>query len=237
MLWPRWYVLNKKRVVMGALLTAALVSLVWSLSTLVNSFTASEKDLFAKALANTTGSSSCRYSVEVRQNGRDIITLVLGERMAPDRVHIKGALQKSQMEFTQIGDTTYMKDPWSDRWFIIKNNTLTQSELFIVEFNPFSLFNFKDVLKIKKISTEKIDGLKTVIYEIYPIIANPFLELKYSDTKFKVWIDPGEKIIRRATMLTYTANGSEGLEVDMKFWNFNEKIDISAPPENIIELK
>ncbi|MFZ5632039.1 MAG: hypothetical protein ACOY40_04265 [Bacillota bacterium] len=237
MLWPRWYVLNRRRIFPAAVVAVVLLIILWWGSSLLSSFTGSEKELFNKALSNTLACSSYRYSVEVKQGGKDTITLIEGERVEPNRVHIKGAMQKSQMEFIQIEDTTYMKDPWSDRWFTLKGNSLAQSELFITEFNPLGLFKFKDIPIIKNLGTERVDGIKTVVLELRPNVVNPFLELKYTDFKYTVWIDPGEKLIRKASMQAYMPGGSEGLVVDMQFMDFNEKIKIYPPLEKSIETR
>lgn len=234
-MWPQWYVMNRRRLLPAAVAAVALVLLLWWVVSLFSGFTGSEKDLFNKALSNTMNCSSYRYSVEVRQGGRETITLVEGARVKPNRVHIKGAMQKSQMEFIQIDDNTYMKDPWSERWFTLKGNLVAQSELFITEFNPLGLLNFKDVPIIKNTGTEKVDGVKTVVLELRPNVANPFLELKYTDFKFRVWVDTEEYLIRRIYMQAYMPGGAEGLVVDSKFRDFNENITISPPQEKALE--
>ncbi len=235
MYWPHWYVLNRRRVLRWVLVAGVLLVALWGAASLSGSLAATDKDLFNKALGNTMACSSYRYSVEVKQGGRDTITQVEGERAGPNRVHLKGAMQKSQMEFIQIDDTTYMKDPWSDRWFTLKGNALAHSELFITEFNPMGLFNFKDVPVVKKLGSDRVDGVKTVILELRPNVANPFLEIKYTDFKFRVWVDPGEKLIRRAIMQAFTPSGGEGLVVEMKFWDFNEKIKVNPPQGKIMD--
>lgn len=233
MMWPQWYVLNRRRLFPAAAAAVVLLMLLWWFASFFSGFTGSEKDLFDRALANTMNCSSYRYSVEVKQGGKDTITLVEGARVRPNRVHIKGAMQKSQMEFIQIDDSTYMKDPWSDRWFTLKGNLVAQSELFITEFNPLGLLNFKDVPIISKTGTERVDGVKTVVLELRPSVANPMLELKYTDFKFRIWVDPDEKLIRRAYMQAYMPGGAEGLVVDTRFWDFNENIKIVPPQDKV----
>jgi len=234
-MWPRWYILNRRRLMPTAVISVVLLLFLWGMASFFRGFSGSEKELFDKSLANTMNCSSYRYNVEVKQGGKETITLVEGARVKPNRVHLKGAMQKSQMEFIQIDDNTYMKDPWSDRWFTLKGNLVAQSELFVTEFNPLGLFNFKDVPEIKKTGTERVDGVKTVVIEMRPNVANPFLELKYTDFKFRVWVDPDERLIRRASMQAYMPGGSEGLVVDMRFWDFNENIKISPPQDKGLE--
>lgn len=238
MYWPYWYVLNRRRIIPALLLVAAvLLILLWGASSLFSGFTGSEKGLVESALNRTLACSSYRYSVEVKQGGRDTLTLVEGERVQPNRVHIRGSMQKSQMEFIQIEDTTYMKDPWSDRWFTLKGNSLAQSELLMTEFNPLGLFNFKDVPEVKKLGVEKVDGAKTVVLELRPNVVNPFLELKYTDFKYRVWVDPAEKLIRRAFIQAFGPAGGDSMVVEMRFWDFNEKIKINPPAGKIVENK
>lgn len=229
MIWPRWYMLKKRKFITLAFVAAVLFFLYWLFSFVGGS----DKDLLDKALKKTLASSSYRYSVEVRQGGREMVTLIEGERVEPNQVRIKGSMQKSQMEFIQIGDVTYMKDPWSDRWFTLKGNSLAQSELFMTEFNPMGMLNFKDVPVVKKLDTENINGRKTVVMELRPNVANPFLELKYVDFKYRVWVDPGDNLIKRVYIQGYMPGGSEGLVVEMKFWDFNEKIKIVPPTDKI----
>ena len=237
MYWPYWYILNRKRFLYIALLVVILLLAIWFSSSLFSGFFAVDNDLFGKAMSNTLACSSYRYSVEVKQGGRDVLTMVQGERAVPNRIHLTGTMQKSQMEFIQIEDVTYMKDPWSDRWFTLKGNSIAQSELFIAEFNPLGLFTFKDVPVIKSIGNDKVDGMKTVVLELKTIVSNPFLELKYTDFKFRVWVDKKEKLIRKAVMQGYLPGGEEGLAVDMKFWDFNEKISINPPQGTIMESR
>lgn len=235
-MWPRWYVLNRRLLLPAAGAAIIIIILLWAAASIIGSGL-SEKELFDRSLANTIGCSSYRFNVEVKQAGRDTISKVEGTRVKPNKVHLKGAMQKSNMEFIQIGDTTYMKDPWSERWFTLKGNSITQSELFLTEFNPLGLFTFKDVPIIKRTGTEKIDGIKTDILELRPNVANPYMDQKYTDFKFRVWADPKQKYIMRGIMQAYLPDGAEGLVVDMRFWGFNEKIEITPPLEKDLEIQ
>ncbi|MFZ5644589.1 MAG: hypothetical protein ACOY46_13450 [Bacillota bacterium] len=237
MMWPRWYVLNRGRVLPIAGISAIILVLIWLVASVIGEGSMSEKELFDKSLANTINSSSYRYNVEVKQTGRETISLIEGAYVKPNRVHIKGAMQKSSMEFILIDDTTYMKDPWSERWFTLKGDSLANSDLFLTEFKPLGLFNFKDIPIIKRTGSEKIDGIKTDVLELRPNVANPLMDEKYTDFKFKVWVDPKEKMIRRAFMQAYLPGGAEGLLVDMRFWGFNDKIEIKPPSNDSLELK
>ncbi len=230
MLLPPKFMLNKKRnmVLLGVALVLILV--VWGVVFLYADPGLAPEKLFNSSLQNTLASHSYRYAVEVKQNGRDVISTVNGERVEPDRVHIKGSMLKSKdIEFIQITDTTYMKDPWSTRWITLEGSKLAQAELFMTEFNPLSLFNFKNVLQISYNGKEKLDGVKTVLLQLKPTVANPYLEFKYVDYDYKIWVDPKEQLIRRAVMEARPAGGGKGMLVDMKFWDFNKPIVIEKP--------
>lgn len=236
-MWPRWFVFNRRNIIPAAGVAMALLGVLWAAVALLGRGALNEKELFDRSLANTMACSSYRFNVEVKQAGKDTISLVEGSRVKPDRVHIRGAMQKSNMEFIQIGDAIYMKDPWSERWFTLKGDAITQSELFLAEFNPLGLFTFKDVPEIKQIGQEKIDGIKMDVLELHPNMANPLLDQKYSDYKLQVWVDPRQKYIMRSILQAYLPGGGEGLTVDMRFWSFNEKIDINPPQENDLEVE
>lgn len=230
MLLPPRFMLDRKKktVLFGAVFV--LILLIWGVFSLFAVPGLAPEELFNSSLQNTLASHSYRYSVEVKQNGQDVISTVNGERVEPDRVHIKGSMLKSKdIEFIQITDTTYMKDPWSSRWITLEGSKLAQAELFLTEFNPLALFNFKDVPVINYNGREKLDGVKTVLLQLKPTVANPYLEFQYVDYDYKIWVDPKEQLIRRAVMEARPAGGEKGMLVEMKFWDFNKPIIIERP--------
>lgn len=230
MYWPRWFVLNKRRSVLlfGAVLL--LVIVLWGIGSLFSNSGVAPDELLDKTLQNTLASNSYRYSVEVMQEGQEVISSIKGERVEPGRVHIKGSMLKTNsIEFIQVDNTTYMKDPWSDRWITLEENKLAQSELFVTEFNPLALFNFKDIPQIKQSGRERVDGEKTVVLDLKPVVQNPYLELKYVDYDYKVWIEPEQGLIRKARMEAKLPGGKTGMVVEMKFWDYNKPIYIEKP--------
>lgn len=227
---PHWFILNKRKILPIALGLLLLLALVWwAVASIGDSGLYSGEENFNFALQKTLSSSSYRYSVEIRQEGKDIISRVEGQRVEPDRIHITGTMQKTKMEFIQIGAETYMKDSWSDRWVALQGNSMAQSDLFVTEFNPLALFNFKDIPIIKNVGKEKVDGAKTVVYEMSPMVQNPFWEMKYVDFKYKVWVETATNYILKAQAVARLPGGKTGLVVDMKFWDYNTRIDIERP--------
>jgi hypothetical protein len=226
---PRFKIYNKSKMLLPAA-ALVLILVVWGAVSLFAGPGLAPEELFNRSLQNTLASHSYRYAVEVKQNGRDVISTVRGERVEPDRVHIKGSMLKSKdIEFIQITDTTYMKDPWSGRWITLQGSMLAQAELFLTEFNPLALFDFKDVPEITYGGREKVDGVKTELLQLKPMVANPYLEFKYVDYDYKLWVDPKEQLIRRAVMEAKQTGGENGMLVEMKFWDFNEPIVIEKP--------
>lgn len=212
----------------GAVVLFLLV--LWGIGSLFGGSRMAPDELLDYALQNTLASTSYRYSVEVKQEGREVISSIEGERVEPDRVRIKGSMLRSNsIEFIQVDNTTYMKDPWSDRWITLEENKLAQSELFVTEFNPLALFNFKDVPEIKQRGTDRVDGDKTVVLDLKPAVQNPYLELKYVDYDYKVWIEPDRGLIRKALVEAKLPGGKTGLVVEMKFRDYNKPIYIEKP--------
>ncbi|GBF33218.1 hypothetical protein DCCM_2317 [Desulfocucumis palustris] len=229
---PFGFRLDRKRTLLtaGAAAASLLFVLVWGVISLLGTAKVVPEELFNHSLQNTLTSHSYRYSVEVKQNGSDVISTVQGERVEPDRVHIKGAMLKSRdIEFIQISDVTYMKDPWSSRWITLEDSKLAQAELFLTEFNPLSMFNFKDVPEVKVSGSERVDGVKTVLMELKPSVSNPYLEFKYVDYDYKIWADPKDQLIRKAVLEANLPAGQKGMTVEMKFWDFNEPLIIEKP--------
>lgn len=229
---PFRFVMDRRKTLLtaGAAAAALLLVLIWGVISLIGTPKVVPEELFNYSLQNTMASQSYRYSVVVKQNGRDVISTVQGERVEPDRVHIKGAMLKSKdIEFIQIADVTYMKDPWSSRWITLEDSKLAQAELFLTEFNPLSLFSFKDVPEVKLSGSERVDGVKTVVLELKPSVANPYLEFKYVDYDYKIWADPKQKLIRKAVLEASLPAGQKGMTVEMKFWDFNKPLIIEKP--------
>lgn len=233
MLTPRWIFLNRRRLgpiaaVAGVILVIILVG-SWLFS---GGSQLDTQKTFEKALDNTFASRSFRFVVESKLLGEnEYYSKVEGERVMPDKIHIKGTVLKTPVEFTQIENNTYMKDPFSGTWLTLNDLKLSQTELFISELNPLANFNFKDIPVIELVGEERLDGEKCLVYELRPNVENVFLQDQFDDFHYKVWVDQNDLSIRQAMIRANKIDtGTGGLEILVKIWDYDRDLKIEAPP-------
>lgn len=187
------------------------------------------EQLLAEALLKTAASKSFCFRVEARLGEGALLSQVEGERAAPDAVHIKGTMYNSPVEFIQVGNTTYMRDPWTQKWLTLEGNRMCESDLFVAEFNPLGFLKFKGALGVSYRGREKIDGEQTVVLECYPQLENPYLEAKYTDYYCKLWVGSKDNRIRQVILEAKAPGGKRGLFVGLKLWDFDRQIEIKPP--------
>ena len=233
MLTPRWIFLNRRR--LGPIAAAAgvlLLVILLSKSLFSGTSEVDNKKAFETALDNTFASGSFRFIVESKLVGEnEFYSKVEGERVMPDKVHIKGTVLKTPVEFTQVNDSTYMKDPFSGKWLTLNNLKLEQSELFVTELNPLSNFNFKDIPELAMVGEERVEGDSCLVYELKPNVENIFLEEQFDDFYYKVWVDKSDLIIRQASIQATKADSTPpgGLEILIKIWDYDRTLTIDTP--------
>lgn len=226
----RWLVFNRRLWLLLAAAAAALFLLVQGVGLWLQS-RIDPGELLRTALDNTLSARSFRFSVQTEVGREDSASTVSGKRVAPDRVHIKGNLQDTEFELVRIGEKTYFKESLTDRWFTLTGNNMVDSQLF-VELNPLQHFNFKDVPEIEYKGIVKERKEKLALLEMRPIVNNPFLQTRYGEFFYRVWIEPDKKYIRKAEV---EATGLEGeddkIKITIELWDYNKQIKISPPEE------
>jgi len=196
------------------------------------------REMLETGLERSAASACFRFRAETRlitggKAGAEFFSLVEGERVAPDRVRIKGTMMNTPIEFVQVGDSSYFKDQPTGRWIALPGNKLADSELFYSELNPLAFFNFKDVPDLKYIGEEKLDGERLLALEMRPNLMDPFLELRLTDYRYKVWLSPVDYRLRRAVIQAKDKHSSDsGVEVDLRLWDYDKNIAIEPPAGN-----
>jgi len=237
----RWVVLNKRNTFLALALVIVLVLLVMN-SGRVMSLGLGQKlppqQMLQTGLEKTLTSGTYRYQAETKltTDGKvnvDFFSKVEGERAAPDRVRMKGTMMNTPIEFIQVGENSYFKDQPSGRWIILPGNKLADSELFYAELNPLAYFNFKDVPNLKYKGVDKVNGEKLLLLEMQPNLMDPFLELRLTDYFFRVWLSPDDYRLRQAVLQAKDKNNPKsGIEINMKFWDYDKNITINPPVVN-----
>lgn len=238
---PRWVVLNKNKTAAVLALVLVLALAIWGAGRFVSGRAGKKmppQQMLETGLERTMVSSSFRYQAETRltSEGRvnvDYISKVEGERVAPDKVSIKGIMMNTPIEFIQVGENSYFKDQPSGRWITLPGNKLADSELFYAELNPLAYFSFKDVPDLKYKGEEKVNGEYLHLLEVRPNLMDPFLEIRLTDYNYKVWLSPRDYRLRQATLQARDKyNQKGGIEINLRFWDYDENITINPPIVN-----
>lgn len=238
---PHWVVVNKRTVIIALALILVLVLVVRGAGRLMSGGVGKmmpPQQMLKTGLEKTRASTSFRYQAETRliSEGKanvDFFSKVEGERVAPDKVRMKGVMMNTPIEFIQVSEGSYFKDQPSGKWIALPGNKLSDSELFYAELNPLAYFNFKDVPDLKYKGMEKVDGEKLILLEMRPNLMDPFLELRLTDYYFKVWLSPEDYRLRQAVLQArdkYNTKG--GIEINLRFWDYDKNITISPPVVN-----
>lgn len=191
------------------------------------------EDLIQEAVQNTIQAKSYRYAATSRITNGDntqFLSKVEGEKADTDQVHVKGTVLDVDMEMFQIGETTYNKDPFSERWYVQENSSIAQQELFMTEIDPLANFNFKEVTSAAYFKTEKIDGHKCAVVDVVPEIENQYLTLLWEDFTYTMWVDQKDRVLRKGLITARNKNNPEfSLQIQVEFKDFNEEIEITPP--------
>lgn len=229
---PRWLMLNRRRLGPIALVIGIVVFVLVLGSMLFSSRShVDARKTFDTALYNTFASKSFRFVVESKLLGEnEFYSKVEGERIMPDKVHIKGTILKTPVEFTQVKNNIYMKDPFTGKWITLTDLKMSQAELFVTELNPLANLNFKDIPELTYKGEEKVNGETLLAYELRPNVENIFLEEKFNDFFYRVWLDPKDNTVRQAQIRANKAVGDvAGLEIFIKLWDYNRNLRIDVP--------
>jgi hypothetical protein len=234
---PRWVVFNKKTALPVLALVVVGVLVIWGGGRLLARGGAKlpPREMLSIGLEKTVSSASFRYQAETKliTEGKanvDFFSKVEGERVAPDKVRMKGIMMNTPIEFIQVGENSYFKDHSTGRWIALPGNKLVDSELFYAELNPLAYFNFKDVPEIKYVGQEKVDGEKLLLLEMRPNLMDPFLEMRLNDYTYKVWLNPGDYRLRQAKLQAKDKhNPKSGIEINLRFWDYDQNLTIAPP--------
>lgn len=230
----RWVVMSRSRLWVLPVVIGIMVLGYVSLRGHVQDSGVEKDVLLNEALANTRESASYRFRINSRLESKEetvsYYSQVEGATVPPDRVHIKGTLINSPIELIQIEDTTYMKDQITSQWLILKGNRLAQSELFITELNPLGVFNFKNVPEISYEGRDGRIGRTNDVLEIKPMVANPFLEVQFTDFDYRLWVDAKDRRINKANITARSKSAADQrLVIDIEFWDYDREIAIEPP--------
>ncbi|GAB6273254.1 MAG: hypothetical protein STSR0004_01170 [Peptococcaceae bacterium] len=185
-------------------------------------------DMLSMSLQKTLASQSLNYQLEIKSNGQ-VLSQVNGQLIKPDKVHLKGNIYKSEVEFIRLGETIYMKDIWTKKWIMFEKGKIDKLNLLVMEFSPLELLAYKQVLNVRYKGWEKLAPGKMLIIEGQPVFQKDLPGLKDANFKGTYWLKPGERRIYQAVLEVKKAAPKQIIKVKIKLWDFNQKLEIKSP--------
>lgn len=189
-----------------------------------------------EGLLKTVNMQSYRYNVtavRILEGKESVISEVDGEKNAKG-VHLKGSLPiiMADVEIYHMGDILYRRDTLTDGWVVVPDKGRSAIEKLIAEINPLGVFHFseQDNIEAKYIGKEKVDGNTCRMYEVMGRGVNKYMELYWQDFKYRIWIDKGKGVIRKAQIMAeHRDNAQHLLQITLELSDFDELIEIMPP--------
>lgn len=194
------------------------------------------EEAITTALENTQRAKSYEYSVRmstVIDGQEQVNSMVLGQRENANRVHIKGEIYESEVDFYIFDSVTYTRDQVAGDWIKIIDQQLNQQDILYGELNPLANFSFKELRNAKFHGTEKINGRKLWFYSASPVINNPFMEMLWQDFKYEFWLEPHSLKVASARISAVSkSNQKNQLKLELEISNYNKNIRLKPPTDD-----
>ncbi|MGQ9556327.1 MAG: hypothetical protein ACUVTU_00040 [Desulfurispora sp.] len=187
--------------------------------------------LLSTAIQNTLNASSYKFDLYIRKASGEELVALSGERSEPGRVHIKGAMQKSSLEFIQLGEALYLKDPWSEQWITLQTaGAVSNQELLGVQFNPLVLLKFKETGPVKLSGQEKVAGRSCYVLTFRPSLPPAWPQRSVSFLEYRVYIDQEQHYISKLSARAYLPpDNRPGLTLEVAIRDPGVPVQINVP--------
>jgi len=232
----KWIILKKNSLVAISLLALFIIGFIYGLKGSYFQHIITPEEFLKKTIQKTKAAHAYRYRVVLKLKGNDktrseYVARVIGERAGSDCVRIKGYILNTPVEFIQVESTAYLRDYFSGKWLDLKENYLTQSDLFATELTPLASLEFDTVTGVRYVGNEKIKGRPMTILELYPKVTNSFLGEKFVSLKYRLWVNTADFRIYKAEINGKMLSNEQGrLFIGLELWDYNsEDIDINPP--------
>lgn len=189
-------------------------------------------ELTEKAIKQTVDTPSYRYTLvaTLEVDGKtQTWSDIAGEKSNQD-VHIAGKMINTPVEMYQIGQTSYNKDPFTNKWYNVEGYNLNEQSIMMMEINPLSNLSFKSVVEAGYAGREKVRSRDCWVVNVKPDLENQLLEVLWQDFSSQLWVDRREEVIRKAILEAKSKNSTTtSLKITMEFYDFNEPIVLTPP--------
>jgi len=191
------------------------------------------EDLLTQALNQAFEAQSYRYTMvsQLYIDGKNQTwSDVTGEKADPHDLHLRGTMVNTPIELYQVGDTSYNKDPFTNRWYTVKGYDLTRQEILMMEVNPLANFNFKEVIEVNNIGKEKVQDKNCWVLECTADLENQLLEVLWQDFRFQFWVDREDHLLRKGQLTARSKTNPESLlTITTEFKDYNQPIQFEVP--------
>ncbi|MGO0122060.1 hypothetical protein [Desulfothermobacter acidiphilus] len=189
-------------------------------------------DLLQQALQQTRATSAYTYRLRVRlvtpQGVRNLSELE-GWRVLPDRVHVKGKLFNTPTEIIRIGDTAYLKDPFSPKWLSFPAERLGETRVFSTELDPLALLDLESLPGVKQVRPgEEEKGLWVLeCAQVSP--RHPELATQFTDFRYRIGIDPASGYVARVWVEARGVKAPTQLQLELRLSDYGRAKSIDPP--------
>lgn len=193
------------------------------------------EELLVKALDTTHALKSYRFYLEAfleTEGGHIEISKVNGECASTGDLHLWGKMTGQEVDIYQVKDTTYFKDPVSQRWMVTPGNNPLQQDIFLVEVNPLSILKITEVKELQYKGRQKNMPGRPYLLSLRPEINNALLNAYWHNFSCNLWIDRREPYIRQVDLVAeHRQKAGDSLVIRLQLYDFNKRIDIKPPQQ------
>lgn len=186
-----------------------------------------------QAVESTARARSYEYNITmttVIDGQEQVASTVTGEREDRNRIHIKGQIFDSEVDFYQIDTTTYTKDQLTGEWVKITDNQINQQEIFMNELNPLASFAFKELNDAAFEGIQKEGQKKSWVYTANPVVDNKYMQILWKDFQYKFWMEPRSLLINKVEVVAVSKNNTaDKMKLVVEFKNYNGSIQVVPP--------
>ncbi len=192
------------------------------------------EELINETLEESLKANSYRYSVffELIVDGDSrILSDIQGEK-SEDSFHLKGEMLAQDVEIYQLKEDLFMKDSLSGRWMERPGVNILKNELFLMEVDPMSSFNFAEVIDICYVGIEDKNNITSYVLECKPTVDNKMLNKFWKDFDYKLWIDKRtHEIVYAEINAVHKKDNKDRMFMKIEIKDYNKKIKIENPKE------
>lgn len=187
--------------------------------------------LLSASLQKMNQEEAYAYNISQEQmvggNNRQM-TKISGEKSG-DNIRIFGQLAGSNIEMIKVSNVLYNKDPFSKDWVKFTDVTAIQ-EVFLVELNPLSVLQLKDIGEVILKGQEVVNNRKCWVISLQASVQNQILERFWSGFDYTMYIDKRYKTVNKAVIKAKNKENSEPMTIELEFSEMGKKF-IIQPPE------